>query len=64
MTPSLIPVNTMFLTVFGDSKPFGGKALVQIRLGKCMFQYEFLFADITKNDILGIDFMIKTSLIR
>ena len=32
MTPNLIPVNTMLLTVTGDSKPFEGKALVQIRL--------------------------------
>ena len=30
MTPSLIPVNTMLLTVTGYSKPFEGKALVQI----------------------------------
>ena len=59
MTPSLIPVNTMLLTVTGDSKPFEGKALVQIRLGKCTFQHEFLFADITQDGILGIDFMIK-----
>ena len=59
MTPSHIPVNTMLLTITGDSKPFEGKALVQIRLGKCMFQHELLFADITQDGILGIDFMIK-----
>ena len=61
MTPNLIPVNvnTMLLTVTGDRKPFEGKALVQIRLGKCTFQHEFLFADITQDGILGIDFMIK-----
>ena len=59
MTPSHIPVNTMLLTITGDSKPFEDRALVQIRLGKYIFQHEFLFADITQNGILGIDFMIK-----
>ena len=59
MEPCLTPVNTMLLTVTGESKPFHGKAVVQIRLGKCTFQHEVLFADITQDGILGIDFMIK-----
>ena len=49
----------MLLTVTGDSKPFEGKAVVQIRLGNCTFQHEFLFADITQDGILGIDFFDK-----
>ena len=55
----LTPVNTMLLTVTGESKPFKGKAVVQIRLGKCTFQHEVLFADIIQDGILGIDFLIK-----
>ena len=57
--PSLSPVNTMLLTITGESKPFLGKAVVQICLGKCTFQHEVLFADITQDGILGIDFMMK-----
>ena len=59
ITPSHIPVNTMLLPVTGDSKHFEGKALVWIRLGKCIFQHEILFADITQDGNLGIDFMLK-----
>ena len=59
LQPCLTPVNTMLLTVTGESKPFKGKAVVQIRLGKCTFRHEVLFADITQDGILGIDFMIK-----
>ena len=57
--PCLTPVNTMLLTVTGESKPFKGKAVVQIRLGNCTFQHEVLFADITQDGILGIDFLMK-----
>ena len=49
----------MLLTVTGQSKPFDGKAAVQICLGKGIFQHEVLFADITHDGILGIDFMIQ-----
>ena len=59
MTHRLSTVSTMLLTVTVDCKPFEGKALVQIRLGKCTFQHEFLFADITQKGILGFNFMIK-----
>ena len=48
----------MLLTVTGESKPFKGKATVQINLGNCTFQHEVLFADITQDGILGIDFMM------
>lgn len=57
--PCLSPVNTMLLTITGESKPFLGKAVVKICLGKCTFQHEVLFADITQDGILGIDFMMK-----
>ena len=59
LEPCLTPQNTMLLTVTGESKPFKGKAVVQILLGKCTFQHEVLFADIILEGILGIDFMIK-----
>ena len=49
----------MLLTITGESKPFLRKAVVKISLGKCTFQYEVLFADITQDGILGIDFMMK-----
>ena len=49
----------MLLTVTGESKPFHGKATVQINLGKCTFQHEVLFADITQDGILGIDLMMR-----
>ncbi|MCG8048838.1 MAG: RNA-directed DNA polymerase, partial [Candidatus Thiodiazotropha taylori] len=58
MEPCLTPVNTQLLTVTGETKPFHGKAVVQISLGKCTFQHEVLFADITHDGIIGIDFMI------
>ena len=57
--PCLSPVKTMLLTITGESKPFHGKATVQINLGKCTFQHEVLFADITQDGILGIDFMMR-----
>ena len=47
LEPCLTPVNTMLLTVTGESKPFKGKAVVQMQLGKCTFEHEVLFADIT-----------------
>ena len=59
LEPRLTPVNTMLLTVTGESKPFKGKAVVQMQLGKCTFEHEVLFADITQDGIIGIDFMIK-----
>ena len=31
---------------------------MQINLGNCTFQHEVLFADITQDEILGIDFMM------
>ena len=55
--PSLSPVNTMLLTITGQSKPFLGKAVVKICLGKCTFQHEVLFADLTQDHgILGINY--------
>ena len=57
--PCLTPVTTMLLTVTGESKPFKGKATVEINLGNVTFQHEVLFADITQDGILGIDFMMQ-----
>ncbi|MCG7876282.1 MAG: RNase H-like domain-containing protein [Candidatus Thiodiazotropha endolucinida] len=59
IAPCLTPVNTMLLTVTGESKPFQGKSVIEIKLGGHTFQHEVLFADITQDGILGIDFMIK-----
>ncbi|VDI26679.1 Hypothetical predicted protein [Mytilus galloprovincialis] len=51
--PEIEPVKMNMLTATG------GKVKLNIQIGKCSYEHEFLLAEIKDNGILGMDFLTK-----
>ncbi|CAC5405109.1 unnamed protein product [Mytilus coruscus] len=47
------------LTATGEKSPFHGKVKLNIQIGKCSYDHEFLLVEIKDNGILGMDFLTK-----
>ncbi|CAC5425832.1 unnamed protein product [Mytilus coruscus] len=57
--PEIEPVKMNMLTATGEKSPFHGKVKLNIQIGKCSYDHEFLLAEIKDNGILGMDFLTK-----
>ena len=51
------PVQFSLVTATGETAPFYGKKMVEIRIGNNLFSHEILVADIQNDGILGVDLM-------
>lgn len=57
--PEIEPVKMNMLTATGEKSPFHGKVKLNIQIGRCSYEHEFLLAEIKDNGILGMDFLTK-----
>ncbi|CAG2195151.1 unnamed protein product [Mytilus edulis] len=57
--PEIEPVKMNMLTATGEKSPFHGKVKLNIQIGRCSYEHEFLLAEIRDNGILGMDFLTK-----